>query len=153
MQPTLVVGPDARFSEIDQLLKSLGWSRGADTMIVRPLVPGEPEMAIWQRVSGARIGYTFNPAVRLRVLCFYGENASAFSNEVAQQLPCLDEADILELLQSEDVERILLGILASGEIGQAQTLEAINQLRKHPHGVVAHAATTVGERLGKEAGS
>ena len=69
----LVLDPSILFEEMRRRLESLGFARQPDTTITPPLVPGEPESASFiSPESEARIVYTFNPVVKLRVLAFHG---------------------------------------------------------------------------------
>jgi hypothetical protein len=147
-QTTLVVSPQTPFESIQDELTRLAWTRQPDTMVSPPLIPGEPELASWkhQRADG-RIVYTFNPVVSLRVLSFYGDAAAELSAEVSERLPALTSGDLLELLKSDDSEKLLLGIFAVGELEEIEALGAINRLRSHPEQIIARAATRTQEKL------
>lgn len=147
--PTLVLQPSFAFAQIEAALARLGWARAADTSVAPPLVPGEPEFASWSRgdAGGARISYTFNPVVRLRVLVFYGERAGALLAEAVSALPALGLKELRELLQSNDARTLLLGILAARALGAIVVLDLLEPLREHTEGAVARAAEKTFEEL------
>lgn len=155
MQPKLVLQPSIAFAQIEATLSRLGWARSADTSVAPPILPGEPEFASWSRASeggragddGARISYTFNPVVRLRVLVFYGPRAGELRAEAASALPMLELSDLRELLQSADVRRLLLGVFAARELGAFMTLDLLEPLREHAEEAVARAARKAHEEL------
>lgn len=148
MSATLILSPDVKFDRIQRELEQLFWFRQPDTMVSPPLLPGEPELASWnhQHADG-RIVYTFNPVVSLRVLSFYGDAAARLKGEVADRLPALTLSDLLEMLKSDDVEKLLLGIFAVGELEEIEALGAIMRLAFHPEQMVAKAAAKTQEKL------
>ena len=117
-------------------------------MITPPLVPGEPELASFIATeSGARIVYTFNPVVKLRVLAFHGKDAPAVAAAVAPRIPTLGMDQILTLLESDDPRQILLGIFASDMLEAIEAIVPLSKLREHPDAVIAKPATTVYDNL------
>jgi hypothetical protein len=148
MQETLIISPEIKFDRIQRELDALHWSRQKDTSVTAPLLPGEPELASWERGrAGGRIVYTFNPVVSLRVLSFYGDAAAELKSEVAARLPVLTLGDLLELLKSENAEKLLLGIFAVGEAEEIEALGAIMRLGAHPEQLIARAAARTQEKL------
>ncbi|HEY1404607.1 MAG TPA: hypothetical protein VGB05_10805, partial [Pyrinomonadaceae bacterium] len=116
--------------------------------------------ASWSRDTdaeeGARISYTFNPVVRLRVVVFYGARAGTRRAEVEDALPTLDIEELPDLLRSADARTTLLGIFAAQEMRAFTLLNLIESLRGHTEPAVARAAEKAYEELLKfalEAGS
>ena len=133
MSATLILLPEIKFDRLQGELDQLSWFRQQDTSVAPPLVPGEPELASWKHQhADGRIVYTFNPVVSLRVLSFYGDAAAELRGEVAKRLPALTVNDLLELLKSERVEKLLLGIFAVSELEEIEALGAIIRLTSHP---------------------
>lgn len=150
MKPTLVLLPSISFTQTDATLAPLGWTRSPDTAVAPPIIPGEPEFASWSRYDGeerARISYTFNPVVRLRVLVFYGSRAAELRDEAASALPALGLAELRELLQAADARRLLLGVLAARELGADAVLDLLDPLREHEERAVALAARKAHDEL------
>ena len=109
-------------------------------MAAPPIIPGEPEFASWSRGGDAKLSYTFNPVVHLRVLVFHGERADALRAEASVRLPAIGLADLRRLLQSDDPRKLLLGIFAGRELRAHDVIDLLNKLRNHPHERVAAAA-------------
>ena len=149
MSQNLVLHPAITFAELSEALSGLGWNRSADTSVAPPLLPGEPEFASWSHAgnAGARLSYTFNPVVRLRVLVFYGPRAAELRDEAERALPSLGLAELRELLQSADARRLLLGVLAARELGAYAVLDLLEPLRAHAEQAVARAARQAHEEL------
>jgi hypothetical protein len=148
LQRPLIVSPEVNFERLKRDLGQLAWTLQPDTMVTPPLLPGEPELASWKHQhADGRIVYTFNPVVSLRVLSFYGDNAAELRGEVAERLPALTLNELLALLQSDDDEKLLLGIFAVGELEEVEALGAIMQLRVHPEQMIAKAAAKTQEKL------
>src|SRR5262249_13101398 len=137
MQPTLIPQPAISFPQIDQTLSRLGWARAADTLAAPPIIPSEPEFASWSWPDGGSISYTFNPAVKLRILVFYGPRAGDQSAEVEGILPTLGFPELRELLQSRDARQLLLGIFAARELKAFAALDLLEPLRNHSETIVA----------------
>lgn len=148
MQESLVLSPEINFDGIQRKLAELSWSRQQETSATAPLLPGEPELASWtHNHADGRIVYTFNPVVSLRVLSFYGESAAELRIETSARLPVLTPVDVLELLKSADLQKILLGIFAAGEMEATETLGALTSLLKHPEQIIAKAAAKTYQKL------
>lgn len=67
MNQRLVVAPECGFEELARRLAPLRWRRDGTRPFTPDPLPGEPELAGWRR-GAARLTYTFNPVVSLRVL-------------------------------------------------------------------------------------
>jgi len=120
----LVAAPTLSFEELDETLSGLGWFLESESQ-TPPLIPGEPELCVYtHRQAGARITYTFNPVVNLKVLAFDGRDAAAQRALVAGRVPVLDGAAIRRLQASEDREEALLGRLAGEVLGDEQRVIA-----------------------------
>ncbi|WP_028066660.1 hypothetical protein [Solirubrobacter soli] len=121
----LVLRPELAFSDLDAALSASGWN-GGSVLAFGPLVPGEPELARWQRGS-ARLEYTCNPAIWLRVLDAFGVNTLAW-DALSDALEPLDEADILGLLGASSDEHVALGIFAARALRLAAATEPLEAL-------------------------
>lgn len=143
---TIVLEPGCSFAEMNATLTALGWRSAADTSVAPPIIPDEPEFASWSRADDdgdgevARISYTFNPVVHLRVLVFYGSRAGGRSAEVEKALPTLDIAGLPELLRSAEPRQLLLGVFAARELKAIPVIELLEPLRNHYESAVARAA-------------
>jgi hypothetical protein len=143
----LVAAPDVPFETLDRTLERLGFFLESESQ-EPPLVPGEPERCEYgHRQADARIVYTFNPAVKLRVLAFDGGDAVREQVQVARAIALVDEAALRQLLGSRDRRQILLGLLAAGVLGERRVLGEIERLTNHPDAVLARAATQVRAEL------
>lgn len=153
MSTSLIIQPHCAFALIDDALARLGWTRSADSSVAPPILPGEPEFASWSRVGdddaedGARISYTFNPVVRLRVVVFYGARAGAHRAEVEDALPTLDVDELHDFLRSADARTALLGIYAAREMRAFTLLNLVEPMREHREPAVARAAAKAHEEL------
>lgn len=143
---SLVLHAGLSFDRAALELESLGWQREPDRTITAPFIPGEPELAAFRR-GGNRVIYTFNPAVFLRVLAFHGPGAGQASVEAARSLPVLGVDDLRTMLHSGETARLLLGLLAAGEMAAVTLMDDVAQLRHHPDDLVSRAAAQVHARL------
>jgi hypothetical protein len=112
MADVIMLRPEVSFAQIHWLFLAAGW-RGGATVATPPLVPAEPELAVWRR-ERAVVRYECNPVVWLRVLRPSGAAATL------PVLPALTATDVLALLQGPaqtdaQAGRVLLGILAARE--------------------------------------
>jgi len=103
----VVLAPMLPFAAIHRAFVAAGWRGGATTQAA-PLVPAEPEFAVWRRATTIAY-YDANPVVWLRVLRVRGLDP-------IPELPRLSEDDVLALLQSEDRTSRLRGVLATTEL-------------------------------------
>ncbi|MCB9764053.1 MAG: hypothetical protein H6739_30055 [Alphaproteobacteria bacterium] len=118
--PGLVLDPDFTFNALDARLEALGWQSVRVGSGLASLIPGEPELATWRR-GRVRLIYTFNPAVRLRMLDVRGGRARG----LAKALPLLDATRVQALLASADRAEVLLGLLAARVVKGAGLREGI----------------------------
>lgn len=144
----LVVAPATRFADIAAALAGLGLEPGPDDSVTPPAIPGEREFAYWTAPEGdSLVHYSFNPAVRLRVLVFSGDDAWRWRATAASRLPLLDFDELKGLLASEEPREILLGMFAAAEL-KAVTLAAdVESLRLHRDRLVSQAAARTAEAL------
>ncbi|XXT19164.1 hypothetical protein WME94_53955 [Sorangium sp. So ce429] len=145
----LVLAPDLPFPALAAALAALGFRRDD---AVRPrtpdLVPREPELAAWTLGDGgARVTYTCNPVVSLRVLSPAGVPAEAL-DRLAARLPHLDLVAVAGLLAEAEPRRVLLGLFAARALGAVALAGRVAALRGHPEPTVARAAeATLGALL------
>src|SRR3954471_14349024 len=95
-----------RFAEIAALAEAEGWRTVPITGLRPPLIPGEPELARFERGNEILIA-RFNPAVGLRVL----------EGPTLLAAPVLDARGIIGLIESPNPETALCGILAAEAAG------------------------------------
>jgi formylglycine-generating enzyme required for sulfatase activity len=144
---SLVAAPEVPFEELDRVLDGAGWFLEWESQ-EPPLIPGEPELCVYtHREADARLTYTFNPLVALRVLAFDGRDAVAAELTVARQIARLDDAALRRLLGAAAPGELLLGIWAARELGAGHLLAEIDRLRAHADAGVARAATEAREAL------
>jgi hypothetical protein len=146
-QVSLVISPQLTFVELSRKIRALGWTRQANGAVEPPLIPGEPEFASWSRGEDGRVSYTFNPAVKLRALVFYGPHAGEQSAEVERALPTLGLPELRELLQSKDTRQLLLGVFVARELKAFTLLNLFEPLLSHQETTVARAARKAHEEL------
>lgn len=144
----LVLAPEATFAAIEQALSHMGWSRTADTATLPPLVPGEPEFAVWTRSNPeARIHYSCNPVVGLRVLAVSGKEAHETRVELRDTLPCLTPSALQELLADPESRRVLLGLYAARELLAIHLFDEIQELTDHDNPRISETAAATCEAL------
>lgn len=145
---TLVLKPDCDFAAIDTALSSARWVRQPNGTTTAPLVPGEPEFAVWI-LSGADAAahYSCNPAIWFRVLRFTGPDALGSLGAIGDALPFLDAADLATMLASPEPRDQLRAILASVELSAFGLLGEIEMLRTGPERAVTAAAARAVEQL------
>ena len=149
---TIVTSPEFAFDNLCAQLSQLGWQQASATD--RPLVPGEPELAVFTRpTTQARIHYTFNPVVRFRVLQFRGRDAPEMRAQAASRIPVVGEEEIRTLLASADVRQVLLGLFAAEELSELGVARQIGGLTTHPDPKVARTAARVLDSLVRRAAS
>jgi hypothetical protein len=147
MPAILIADPNLPYAELAARLRALDWEWRRESQRM-PILPGEPEWVVWAAEElPATLVYTFNPAVRLRVLAFSGEGAAAQRDRTAAFLPHLTGREIAELLASDDAESTVLGLLAAEELGLAALLPAVEALTGSADGFVAEVAVRVAGSL------
>jgi hypothetical protein len=141
----MVAAPDCPFSRIDTGVRYLG-------LALEPGLPaptaGEPLSAIWTG-RGARVAYTFDPKVGLRLLDFSGVEPERLRTELTNlvEVPALGSDQVLAMLAGADARSVLLGVLAAGALGVGDERRvyqgAVARLTGHPDPAVAQAAQRV----------
>lgn len=105
----IIVDRELPFSDLAVRLSVDGWRRAADPTAPPPIIPGEPEIAEFERAD-SRLHYHFEPATGLRELRISGPRGNDELATLASRLPCLGLERIRELLRAPDVESRLLGL-------------------------------------------
>ena len=125
-QLTLLIAPELSFEQLcDQLSRR---AYAVTSQSVEPLIPGEPEWAVFDNGSGSRIHYTFNPVATFRMLRFRGAAALAAFAAVAPSLPAVDWTRARSFLSSPNPRDQWLGILAAEELCDARLRPMVTAL-------------------------
>jgi hypothetical protein len=141
----MVAAPDCPFSRIDTGVRYLGL---ALTPGLPPPAAGEPLSATWTG-RGARVAYTFDPQVALRVLEFSGTDPDRLRTELSNVVgvPALGADQVLSMLAGADARAALLGVLAAEALGTGEARktyrDAVARLAGHADAAVAQAAQRV----------
>ncbi|WP_419694231.1 hypothetical protein ACN2CC_26495 [Mesorhizobium muleiense] len=144
----IIVAPAVGFGEIGQALASVGLLPGPDDAVTPPAIPGEREFAHWTAPEDdARVHYSFNPVVFLRVLVFSGRSAIRWQAAVSDKLAQLEPQEIGALLQSSSPREVLLGLYAAAELKAIGLLADIEPLRIHTDRRISQTAGQVAEKL------
>jgi hypothetical protein len=130
----VVLDPAFDFRRLQQGFESHGWR--LISAAKQPILPGEPEHALFERAGGERAHYTFNPVCHLRVLEFAKDPDPA----TRAALPIVGARDIASWLASANERTLLRGILAARLTPDAAFIERIDALRNHPQAAIAGAA-------------
>ncbi len=102
-----VLHPDLAFDDLARQMVQAGWTQVPIPGLLLPLIPGEPEQACFERGDQAVI-YSFNPALRLRVMDGDGPLPIAGDD--------LDVEFVKSRLQDRDPARQLWAMLAAAEM-------------------------------------
>lgn len=140
MTASLVLDPDAGFTDLSQRFGQAGWQlvgRAAN-----PIVPDEPEHAIFER-GAERVFYSFNPVCRLRVL----DVSSLTDPACLPLLPAIGKEKVQHWLASPDERSVLRGILAAGVLGAASLARDVQAHQRHPRASIAGAAARTAQAL------
>ena len=113
----VVLAPEASAADVSAALA--GWRGGATDLVAG--VGGEPISARWTR-GDLEVRYSANPAIGLRVI--EGSGVA----EVAGRLPLLSAERAVVLARSSDPATALLGITASGMLGEISALPTLQRL-------------------------
>ena len=136
------------FLQLQQTLTPIGWQQQADPTAPPPILPNEPDMAVWVHSStGDRLIYTFQPAMHLRVLRIEGNHVAQYQAELVKQFPILTIQDAERLMQSLDIESILLGIAIAEALDAIDLLDIVAALTEHPDSLIAQEASRVFQHL------
>lgn len=148
LDQTLLLAPDLPFSQLEPALLGLGYTRLPHAAATPPMIPGEPELALFQAPGrlGATLAYSFNPVVGLRVL-EVGALGPDQRADLAERLRLLDPLTLPALLAEKGAKRRLLGILAATATDALDMAAAIAPLAEDPEPAVADAATAALEHF------
>jgi len=113
---TTVLARGLRFADIAALAEGQGWRAVPIPGLRAPLIPGEPELARFERGDEVLLA-RFNPAVGLRVL----------DGPPLPGAPELSAPAITEMIASTDPETALCGVLAAEAAGLSAAAPAIAQ--------------------------
>jgi len=136
---SLILDADLPFATLADRLSAFGFTRDSDTRPATPdTLPGEPELAAWRR-EGARLTYTFNPAVQLRVLAVDGLAPRELA-ALGARLPALDTAAVGELLTRAAPREILRGLYAARALDARELVLLVAPLQAHADALVRRTA-------------
>lgn len=141
MPSTLVLDPATAFLQLRDALSSAGWRLVSSAE--RPILPDEPEHAVFERGADERAFYTFNPVCHLRVLDVEGVVDPAALAPLAP----VGREQIESWLASDDDRTVLRGVLASRQMMDMGLLERVFALRGHPSQAIADAAVRASEQF------
>ena len=127
-----------RFAEVAALAEAEGWRPVPIPGLRPPLVPGEPELARFERGDEILLA-RFNPAVGLRVL----------EGPPLRAAPVLDAHAIAELIESPDPETALCGVLAAEAAGLSHLQPAMGVAARRLPPPVDRVARAAIARLAK----
>ncbi len=138
-RPSLILDAALPFATLAERLSDCGFARDETTRPATPdTLPGEPELAAWRR-DGARLTYTFNPVVHLRVLAVDGLAARELAALVAR-LPVQDAAAIGEWLTRAAPREILRGLYAARALDARELVLLVAPLQAHADALVRRTA-------------
>ena len=143
MTTPLILAPDSSFAQLSERLSEVGWQMVGNA--AQPIVPGEPEHAVFQRAGAENLFYSFNPVCRLRVL---DRSELASPSDLALS-SAVDTATVRAWLSAGDERTVLRGILAAGQLADPGLAAPIEPHRHHPRAAIAQAATRVLDALNK----
>lgn len=105
----LIVDRQLPFADLAARLRADGWQRSADPTAPPPILPGEPEIAEFER-GNLQLHYHFEPATGMRELRISGPRGDDALAALGSRLPCQGLERARELLHAQDVESRLLGL-------------------------------------------
>ena len=126
---TLLVQPSVTFTEIEHVLRDLGWTREDGQHNESSLIKGEPEVATWTR-HGAKpfVIYTYNPVVSMRVLDV-ATLPPVMRAQIADKLKLIDDKKIAQLFKSEEIKERLLALWAAQETERIDLMPQVAALK------------------------
>ncbi|MCK5218359.1 hypothetical protein KAR10_02480, partial [bacterium] len=144
----LVLQPEFRFTLLEDFFTNAGYNRQSDPTAPPPIILDEPDMATWVHPgTKTRIVYTYHPAISLRVIMIEGDTAEDIATSLSKQLPILGVDDVRHLLQSSEVEAMLLGIHAADAMDAFEVIDQVAGLMEHSDELVAKEARKVFHKL------
>lgn len=138
---TRVLAAELTYATLRQRLEEAGWD--CVTASHQPLIPGEPEFAVFERGAGERLAYSFNPVCRLRLL----EGPVPRAAAGGELLPAVGPEQVLDWLRDPEERTLLRGLLAARHLPSPTLLGQVERLRGHPSQTLAKAATQTAETL------
>jgi hypothetical protein len=149
---SLVVAPTFAFDRLERAMASAGWTRESVQTAMPSILPDEPELAAFRsQRHQVRATYTFNPAVRFRVLALSGGDVDAAAAELTEALPLLDLEAIRDFLGATDERLILMTLFAARELRLYMAADRIAPLRAHPNPRIAQLAEKTMAELTQQA--
>jgi hypothetical protein len=149
---SLVVAPTFAFERLERAMASARWTREAVQTEMPSILPGEPELAAFRsQRHGVRATYTFNPAVRFRVLALSGNDVDRAAAELTEALPLLDLESIRDYLGSPDERLVLMALFAARELRLYLAADRVAPLRAHANPRIAQLAEKTMAELTQEA--
>jgi hypothetical protein len=142
----LIVDRQLPFAELAARLSADGWQRAADPTAPPPIIPGEPEIAEFER-SDSRLHYHFEPATGMRELRISGPRGDDELAWLASRLPCQGSERARELLHAEDVESRLLGLQMVEALGARDLLGEVAAMMSAADPTVSRQAAHTCMRL------
>lgn len=140
----LLPDPARPYAAVRDDLVRLGWEWANESQQL-PTLPGEPEWVRYRHPSGADLEYELLPPVGLRTIVAHG-NPDVLA--ALTSVPHLDGADLVELLDATDTERILRGLLGVQALVWVPLLGRVRELAStHPDELVRQVARDVAWRL------
>jgi hypothetical protein len=136
--PWLLVAPELSFDDVTVQLRIRGYALGERS--AEPLIPGEPEWAVFENGTESRIHYTFNPVATLRLLEFHGDDAWSALLAVAQAMPIVDWTRARTFLNSPNPRDQWLGILVAERLADVRLRPFVEQLSREGEPRIAAAA-------------
>lgn len=133
----LLPDPARPYAAVRDDLVRLGWEWANESQQL-PTLPGEPEWVRYRHPSGADLEYELLPPVGLRTIVAHG-NPDVLA--ALTSVPHLDGADLVELLDATDTERILRGLLGVQALVWVPLLGRVRELAStHPDELVRQVA-------------
>ena len=138
------LSPDADFAELDSFLSTRGWTREPDRTLAND-GQSEPVFVSWSVRDSIddEIDYTFDSKTGLRMLEVRGENARRWNDELGRTMKVLALSQILDLLQSDRVHDLILGLEIATKLRKDFLVPDIIRLSKYQDANVSRAAQII----------
>jgi len=147
LDQTLIVAPGTGFAAIEAAVTAAGLGRENAVAAARPLIAGEPELAVFTNAGHKPMAvYTFNPVAQLRVLDV-ATTPPPLRARIATALDLLGPASVAALLGGPTPRDVLRGLWAARATERIDLIAPIAGLAAHGEPVVAREAARVGAEL------